>query len=594
MAFLRRLALDARYLREMTRALSLVRKLQPAAPTSIADFLEKHAAATPGRPAILQDDRVLTWAELDAAADRVARWALALGVGRGDVVALLMENRPEYVVTWFGLAKLGAVTALINTNLRGQPLAHSLAVAEAKHLVLGSELREALDTVLAHLASPPEVWATGGPVDGAHDLDAALAAQRAAPVGREQRSGLVAGDRLFYIYTSGTTGLPKAANVSHARAMMMGGGAAAAQRLTPDDRVYIALPLYHSAGGAMAAGAALLSGGSMALARKFSASRFWSDCVRYEATAFQYIGELCRYLLSSPPHPDERRHRIRVCIGNGLRPEVWEPFQSRFGIPRVIEFYGATEGNVALMNFDGKVGAVGRLPGFVRRLAGIQLVRYDVARDTHVRGPDGFCVPCGPGEVGEAIGRISERLRFEGYTSAEATEKKVLRDVFAKGDAYFRTGDLLRVDADDYAYFVDRIGDTFRWKGENVATSEVAEVVTVCPGVREVNVYGVSIPGHDGRAGMAALVADDGFDAARLAAHVARELPSYARPLFLRIQPELEVTGTFKHRKVELVAEGFDPARVRDPLWFFDAERGGYVPLDGDLHARIVGGAVRI
>jgi fatty-acyl-CoA synthase len=357
--------------------------------------------------------------------------------------------------------------------------------------------------------------------------------------------------------------------------MMMGGGAAAAQRLTPDDRVYIALPLYHSAGGAMAAGAALLSGGSMALARKFSASRFWSDCVRYEATAFQYIGELCRYLLSSPPHPDERRHRIRVCIGNGLRPEVWEPFQSRFGIPRVIEFYGATEGNVALMNFDGKVGAVGRLPGFVRRLAGIQLVRYDVARDTHVRGPDGFCVPCGPGEVGEAIGRISERLRFEGYTSAEATEKKVLRDVFAKGDAYFRTGDLLRVDADDYAYFVDRIGDTFRWKGENVATSEVAEVVTVCPGVREVNVYGVSIPGHDGRAGMAALVADDGFDAARLAAHVARELPSYARPLFLRIQPELEVTGTFKHRKVELVAEGFDPARVRDPLWFFDAERGG-------------------
>jgi fatty-acyl-CoA synthase len=594
MSFLRRLTLDARYVRELTRALPLARKLQATAPTSIADFLEAHAAAAPGRPAILQDDRVLTWGELDAAANRVARWALGLGVGRGDVVALLMENRPEYIVTWFGLAKLGVVTALINTNLRGHPLAHSLAVAEAKHLVLGSELREALETARPHLASAPEVWATGGPTDGAHDLDAALAAQSPAPVGREQRSGIVAGDKLFYIYTSGTTGLPKAANVSHARAMLMGGGAAAAQRLTRDDRVYIALPLYHSAGGAMAAGAALLSGGSMALARKFSASRFWSDCVRYEATAFQYIGELCRYLVNSPPHPDERRHRLRVCIGNGLRPEVWEPFQTRFGIPRIIEFYGATEGNIALMNFDGKVGAVGRLPGFVRRLAGTHLVRYDVGSDTHVRGPDGFCIPCGPGEVGEAIGRISERLRFEGYTSAEATQKKVLRDVFEKGDAYFRSGDLLRADEDAYVYFVDRIGDTFRWKGENVATSEVAEVMTVCPGVREVNVYGVAIPGHDGRAGMAALVVDESFDPARLAAQVARELPGYARPLFLRIQPELEITGTFKHRKVDLVAEGFDPARVADPLWFWDAERGGYVPLDGALHARLVGGQVRI
>jgi fatty-acyl-CoA synthase len=374
----------------------------------------------------------------------------------------------------------------------------------------------------------------------------------------------------------------------------MGGGAAAAQRLTPDDRVYITLPLYHSAGGVMAAGAALLSGGSMVLTRKFSASRFWSDCVRYEATAFQYIGELCRYLLNSPSSPDERRHRVRVCIGNGLRPEVWGPFQSRFGIPRILEFYGATEGNVALMNFDGKVGAVGRLPGFMRRLLGVQLVKYDVAKDAHVRGADGFCVPCKPGEVGEAIGKISDRMRFEGYTSREATEKKVLRDVFQRGDAYFRTGDLLRCDAEDYVYFVDRIGDTFRWKGENVATSEVAEVIAVCPGVREANVYGVAIPGQDGRAGMAALVVDGGFDPAQLAAHVARELPSYARPLFLRLQPELEVTGTFKHRKVDLVEEGFDPARVTDPVLFFDVERGAYVPLDGALHARILGGGVRI
>jgi fatty-acyl-CoA synthase len=373
----------------------------------------------------------------------------------------------------------------------------------------------------------------------------------------------------------------------------MGGGAAGAQALGPEDRVYVPLPLYHSAGGVMAAVGALLSGGGLVLARRFSASRFWTDCARFEATSFQYIGELCRYLLNTPEHPDERRHRVRVCIGNGLRPEIWGPFQERFGIPRIIEFYGATEGNVALMNFDGRVGAVGRMPRLVRRLLGIELIRYDVAKDAHERDARGFCIPCRPGEVGEAIGRLSQAVRFEGYTSPEATEKKILRDVFKQGDAYFRTGDLLRQDDDDYFYFVDRIGDTFRWKGENVSTSEVAEALSVCPGVLEANVYGVAVPGQDGRAGMAALVVDAGFDPAGLAERAKRELPAYARPLFVRLQPEIETTGTFKHRKVDLVSDGFDPAKISDPLFFLDGERG-YVPLDAALHARIVSGEVRV
>jgi fatty-acyl-CoA synthase len=594
MPFLHKLRLELRYLRDVRRTYAVLRKTGPTSPTTIPDLIEERVAAGPGRPAILFEDRVVSYAELDARANRVARWARGLGIGRGDVVALLMENRPEFVATWYGLAKIGAVTALINTNLRGQPLGHSLSVAEAKHLVVGAELADALGSAREHVASWPEVWGTGGEAPSARDLDAALDAQSPAPVEREARRGSMASDRLFYIYTSGTTGLPKAAHVSHLRALLMGGGAAAAQELGPDDRMYVTLPLYHSAGGVMAAGAALLSGGAIALAPKFSARRFWSDCVRYEATAFQYIGELCRYLVNSPEHPDERRHKLRVCIGNGLRPEVWGPFQERFRIPRIVEFYGATEGNVALMNLDGKPGSVGRMPGFMRRLMGMQLVRYDVGKDTHVRGADGFCVRCGPGEVGEAIGRITERTRFEGYTSREATEKKVVRDVFKKGDAYFRTGDLLRFDADDYFYFVDRIGDTFRWKGENVATSEVAEVVAGCPGVREPNVYGVRVPGQDGRAGMAAIVADEAFDPARLAAQVIRELPAYARPLFVRLRPEMEVTGTFKHRKVDLALEGFDPARVSDPVFFLDAERETYVPLDAALHARIASGQVRL
>ena len=593
MNLLRRVQRDLRFLRDATRTYAILRKVKPDHEISIADFLEERVAAAPHRLAILFEGRKITNAELDAAANRIARWASAQGVGRGDVVGLLMENRPEFVITWLGLAKLGAVTALLNTNLRGQPLAHSLELAGAQHLVVGAELGEALETAREHVAGWPTVWGTGGEVAGARDLDAELATRSPDPIDREVRRGLKAADKLFYIYTSGTTGLPKAANVSHLRACMMGGGAAGAQQLGVEDRVYVTLPLYHSAGGVMAAGAALMSGGVLVLARKFSASRFWSDCRDNEVTSFQYIGELCRYLLHTPEHPDEQRHRVRVCIGNGLRPEIWQRFQERFHIPKIIEFYGATEGNVALMNLDGKVGAVGRLPRLLRAAVGVTLIRYDVAKDEHERGPDGFCIPCKPGEVGEAVGRITAVSRFEGYSNPEATEKKILRSVFKPGDAYFRTGDLMRMDADDYFYFVDRIGDTFRWKGENVSTSEVAEVLSVCPGVKEANVYGVSVPNQDGRAGMAALVVTEGFDPAQLAGRCTRELPAYARPLFLRLLPQIEVTGTFKHRKVELVKEGFDPAAIADPLFFLDGERG-YVKLDPDLYGRIVRGEQRV
>jgi fatty-acyl-CoA synthase len=326
------------------------------------------------------------------------------------------------------------------------------------------------------------------------------------------------------------------------------------------------------------------------------ASRRAGSGVRHEATLFQYIGELCRYLLASPPHPDETRHRLRLAIGNGLRADVWTAFQERFRIPRVIEFYGATEGNVSLFNSRGKVGAVGRVPWAMRKLVGARIVRFDVEREEVVRGADGRCVECAPSEPGELLGVISPRsvVKFEGYSDAKASERKILRRVFERGDAYFRSGDLLRCDAEGYYYFVDRIGDTFRWKGENVSTGEVAESLAAFPGVREANVYGVRMPGREGRAGMAALVAEGTPDLAGLYDHVARSLAPYARPLFLRLHPQLAVTGTFKHRKVELVNEGFDPAAVRDPLYFADAERGCYVPLDAALHARISAGELRL
>jgi fatty-acyl-CoA synthase len=579
----------------MRRLLRRVGKLKPDSPHTVADIIERWARQTPAATAVLFEDKRYTYAEYDGAANRYARWAQAQGLKKGDVVALLMENRPEYLFAWAGLIKIGAVAALINTNLKEKALAHSLAVAEARHLILGAELADNFATCLDELSVPIKVWTTGGSVQGTENLDAALAAQSPASLPAGTRTGMTAGDKCFYIYTSGTTGLPKAANMSHLRIQTMMHSFAAAMKSTARDRMYVVLPLYHSAGGVCALGSALTSGGSVVIRRKFSATNFWDDCVKYRATQFQYIGELCRYLLNTPPHKLERKHKLRVVMGNGLRPEIWPAFKARFRIPKIIEFYGATEGNVALVNMDGRVGAVGRIPWYLKRLLPTRLVRFDVEQEQPVRGPDGFCLECGSGDVGEAIGRIDEeRGRFEGYTKGAETEKKILRDVFVKGDAWFRTGDLLKQDEIGYFYFIDRIGDTFRWKGENVATSEVAEAICVFPGVKEANVYGVQVPGADGRAGMAALVTEGGkLDLTAFKAHVEKNLPAYSRPIFLRLQPEIEVTGTFKHRKIELVKEGFDPRAVKEPLYFLEPVQSRYVPLTAELYDRIAAGEIR-
>jgi fatty-acyl-CoA synthase len=578
-----------------------MRKLKPGGSFTVADLVEQWAERSPDAEAICFEGRRISYAEYDAWGNRYARWAQRQGIRRGDVVALLMENRPEYLFCWLGLAKLGAIGALINSNLSGSSLSHCLRVSQARHLVLGAELLPAWASARDLLDQKPRVWLSDGAPDPASelaDLDRAVAAESGDPA-PELREGLKTGDKLFYIYTSGTTGNPKAANISHHRFLQVANGFAAMSRANARDRIYVVLPLYHSAGGLCAVGIALASGATLVLRRKFSASHFFSDCREHGVTLFQYIGELCRYLLNSPPHPDEQRHQIRLCIGNGLRPDVWEPFQERFRIPDILEFYGATEGNVALFNPDGRVGAVGRVPPLLERLSPIKLVHFDVQTEAPVRGPDGFCIPCGPGEVGEAIGRIPSNEdaavgRFEGYTDPSATEKKILSNAFEKGDAWFRTGDLMRRDEQGYFYFVDRIGDTFRWKGENVSTSEVSAVLGTHPGVREANVYGVEVPGADGRAGMASLVVDPDFDLQSLRGALESELAAYARPLFIRLQPQMEVTGTFKHRKLDLVSEGFDPKRVRDRLYFADPESKRFVALDDSIYQRIVDGQVRI
>jgi len=358
--------------------------------------------------------------------------------------------------------------------------------------------------------------------------------------------------------------------------------------VSAQDRLYNCLPMYHSVGGVVASCAALLKGGSVAIREKFSASHFWDDVADSGATIFQYIGELCRYLLPStkPPPPN----RLRLACGNGLSAEIWEAFQSRFHIPQILEFYAATEGNFSLFNAEGKPGAIGRVPGFLRHRFGIALV--EISPDGQVqRGPDGFCRRAATGEAGEAIGRIAEgAARFEGYTDRDASDRKILRHVFEKDDAWVRTGDLMRQDAQGFYYFVDRLGDTFRWKGENVATGEVAASLMSYPGILAACVYGVAVPGADGKAGMAALETAPGFDLSGLAGHLAG-LPSYARPLFLRLVPSLVATETFKPKKAQLAAEGFDPSRIPDPVYVRTAD--GYDRLDASLYAQIREGRMR-
>jgi fatty-acyl-CoA synthase len=358
--------------------------------------------------------------------------------------------------------------------------------------------------------------------------------------------------------------------------------------------MYDCLPLYHSIGGIVAPFATLIGGGTVVLRERFSASGFWRDVIDSRCTLFQYIGELCRYLLQSPQDPLETAHTLRLCCGNGLNASVWEAFQQRFRIPQILEYYAATEGSFSLYNCEGRVGSIGRIPPFLTHRLPVALVKYDLTTELPLRDSAGRCVRCDINESGEALGQVHDAKgapggRFEGYVDVTATERKLLRDVFEVGDSWYRTGDLMRQDAQGFFYFVDRVGDTFRWKGENVSTTEVGGVLASIPGIVDAVVYGVAVPGSEGRAGMAALVIDDAFDRAAFAQAVRERLPSYAQPMFVRVVPAIELTGTFRQRKQELAGAGFDPASIADPLYFREPGTGEYVRLDSALHERIQG-----
>ena len=584
------------FLKGLMRTLKRVKSIAPDSANLICDDLEAAVDRWSGSPAITFEGKTITYAELDAIANRYAHWAKGQSITRGQTVALFMPNRLEYLAIWYGLSKVGVSTALINNQLTGPALAHCLNISQALHCIVDPETSPCFEQVKDGLGRHIQQWVLGPAHGDQRDLVNALkSCSQLRPDRETARGGLTANDTALYIFTSGTTGLPKAARITHMRAQLYMRGFAGSTDARHTDRIYVTLPLYHATGGLCAMGAGLLNGGSIVLRKKFSATHFWSDIRTERCTMFVYIGELCRYLANQPASDDDRNHKIRLIFGNGLRPDVWDDMIDRFKVGGVLEFYGATEGNVSLFNFDGRRGAIGRIPAYLKKKFNIKIVKFDVETEMPIRGPDGCCIPVAPGEVGECIGQIANdaRSNFTGYADKAATEKKVLHDVFAKGDAWFRTGDLMRTDGDDYIYFVDRIGDTFRWKGENVATSEVSERLAGVPGVLEVNVYGVQIGDLDGKGGMASLVVGPEFDIATLADYVDRELPGYARPIFVRLQREIETTGTFKYRKIDLVTDGFDPAKTRDPLYFRDPAKG-YVKITKTVHAKIVAGGFKL
>jgi fatty-acyl-CoA synthase len=579
------------WVRALEATAAIERGQAPILPLLFTELAARFGTA----PALITKNETLTFTELNATVTRYARWGLAQGWGAGDVVCLLMPNCLHYMPIWLGLTRIGVVVSLLNSNLTDAPLAHAVRVITPRALIVSPELCATVRSISAQLPHSLSLWADGSNDSAVPRLDLAMAEMAAEPLTDTECPPPGLNDRALYIYTSGTTGLPKAANVSHRRLMQWSHWFAGLMDTGPTDRMYNCLPLYHSIGGVVATGATLVRGGAVVLRERFSARDFWQDVVQQRCTLFQYIGELCRYLLATAPQPEETAHQLRLCCGNGLRADVWQQFQQRFRIPQILEYYAATEGSFSLYNCEGRIGAIGRIPPFLSHRMRVELIRHDMERALPARDDQGRCIKCAPAEIGEAIGPLvaDGSGRFEGYADAAASHSKILRDVFVAGDSWYRTGDLLRQDEQGFFYFVDRIGDTFRWKGENVSTTEVAAIIAGCAGVTDVAVYGVAVPNADGRAGMAALVVDEKFDLGTLQQHLLT-LPPYARPLFLRIVAEIERTGTFRLKKAELASQGYDPSRIADELYLADGEQGRYVLFDTCLHDLILAGQVRL
>jgi citronellyl-CoA synthetase len=565
---------------------------------SMATVLEDTVAKYAGRSMIIFEGRELTWGQFNALTNQIAHALIARGVQRGDCVSLIMENRIEMLACTFALQKIGAISSLINYALTGAQLAHCVTVSGSSKCLVGEEIYSNLDAVRGDLALGDKeiLWVAdqrSNPVPtNAEDIVAVL--EQYPTTNLEDTKTILAGSTAMYVFTSGTTGMPKAAKIPHRRWMSAAHafGLAGCQA-KPSDRFYLCLPLFHGTGLICGIGSAFYTGASIFLRRRFSASEFWSDVHKYKTTNFIYVGELCRYLLAQPVSPFEQNNSLTRVFGNGLRPDIWDEFKQRFGIERVCEFYGSSEGNVSFFNALNKNRTMGITP------ATVMLVKYDIDADEMVRDANGKLIQVPVGEPGLLLGEIDDRFKFDGYTNDDATESKVLRDVVKPGDAWFNTGDLIcEIDVGfalgkPHYQFVDRVGDTFRWRSENVSTNEVGEILNGCGQVEMANVYGVDIPATEGKAGMVSLLLKPGqeFDAEAFSTFVNANLTHFSQPVFVRVQPEAATTGTFKLLKGDLRKQAFHVDLVTDELYVMPPRASQYQKLERDLYDKIMDGS---
>lgn len=545
---------------------------RPSAKTSIGKVFQDRAGRYADKVFLKFEDRELTYGEANETVNRYAAVLAARGVGHGDVVGIMLRNSVEPVLLMLAAVKCGAISGMLNYNQRDDVLEHSLGLLSASVVVAETEFVEPISE-------------SGADTDGLLTLDELKRLAETAPTTNPATTAAVlAKDKAFYIFTSGTTGMPKASVMTHYRWLRaLAGFGGLGMRLNSNDTLYCCLPLYHNNALTVALSSVLNSGATLALGKSFSASKFWDDVIRHDASAFVYIGEVCTYLLNQPPKETDRKHRVRVIAGNGLRPAIWDEFTERFGIQRVCEFYAASEGNTAFVNVLNVDKTTGICP------SPVAFVEYDESGDP-VRDKDGRVRKVANGEPGLLLSKVSNFQPFDGYTDKEATEKKLVRDAFKEGDVWFNTGDLMRSQGFGHAAFTDRLGDTFRWKGENVATTEVEAAVSTDPQVEEATVFGVEVPDTGGKAGMVAIQLRDGaeFDGKALAKAVYDKLPGYAIPLFVRVVEELAHTSTFKSQKVDLRKEGYggssgegddDDVEIDDPIYVLSGKEEGYVPF---------------
>ena len=552
---------------------------------SLLNFFDNNVKKRPNDIAFIFEGVEITWKEADEQTNKYAGFLKSQNINKGDCFAILMDNSPDFLMLLLASFRVGSLAALINTTVSGEGLKHVIGISNVKLITAGASHLEKLSSALG------DSDLKNIPIFGMEDNEKIPdQVEDIKKLSRQFSTFIpyqpIMKDVAAYIFTSGTTGLPKAALVDHAKLVK---GSFAGHFLcfnfNKNDRLYMTLPLYHSTGLILGWAASLRSGCPNVIKSKFSASDFWNDVKKYNVNKFIYVGELCRYLMNLPPSDGDRDNPITQISGNGLRPDIWESFQKRFNINKIVEIYGATEAVGMTINSFGRSGMIGR------KRSDSTIIHCNKDDGSPILNDEGFCTKVSEGETGLYIQKISSSAKFQGYLDAQASNKKILQNVFKTGDQYFNTGDLITLHDNNWLSFADRVGDTYRWKSENVSTMEVAAILNNASGVMDCNVYGVQVDSAEGKAGMAAMNVSDEFSFISFIEHVNKNLNTFQKPYFLRLTKEMQTTGTFKHQKEDLKKQGFNPSLIKDKLYFL--QKDNYVEIDQALYNRIHSGDER-